>query len=76
MEQNKMQAENESSLIRRDEVANRLNICPRTVNNLCSTGKIPKPLKIGNSIRWDPKELDSWISAGCPEFKKENSNEA
>jgi predicted DNA-binding transcriptional regulator AlpA len=31
------------------------------------TGRIPKPIRIGRSIFWRPKELQAWVDAGCPD---------
>lgn len=36
------------------------------INNLANTGRMPKPLKIGRSIRWRASDIDAWIDAGCP----------
>ena len=31
-----------------------------------NSGRIPLPVRLGRAVRWDRRELDSWISAGCP----------
>ena len=54
------------SLIKVGEVAGMLEITPRTVYRLTDSGKIPRPVKVGSSVRWRRVELESWIEAGCP----------
>jgi predicted DNA-binding transcriptional regulator AlpA len=39
----------------------------RTWRNWDITGKIPKPMRIGRSIYWQPEELKAWVAAGCPD---------
>jgi predicted DNA-binding transcriptional regulator AlpA len=29
-------------------------------------GRIPRPVKIGRSVRWRRTEVEDWITAGCP----------
>ena len=48
------------------DVAEMLQVSPRTVFRLADAGKIPRPLKIGKSVRWKRAELEQWIEAGCP----------
>jgi predicted DNA-binding transcriptional regulator AlpA len=33
---------------------------------LYSTGKVPRPVKIGKLARWRREELRDWVKAGCP----------
>ena len=47
-------------------VAKMLQVTPRTVYRLADAGKIPRPLKIGKSVRWKRSELEQWIENGCP----------
>jgi predicted DNA-binding transcriptional regulator AlpA len=35
-----------------------------------SSGKIPRPVKIGSISRWRRRELERWIDAGCPARQK------
>lgn len=53
-------------LIAADEVARLLNISKRTLWRLLSAGKLPKPVRLGNAVRWRRDELEQWISQGCP----------
>ena len=45
----------------------RLSLSKRQIFRLHSCGKIPKPLKIGGSVRWIASEIESWLAAGAPE---------
>lgn len=46
-----------------------LALSKRQVFRLNSCGKIPKPLKIGGSVRWSADEISSWLAAGAPDRK-------
>ena len=48
------------------EVAALLKISPRTVWRLLSASKLPKPVKIGRNVRWILRDIEAWISNGCP----------
>jgi len=43
-----------------------LGVSDRTVRRLVDGGKVPKPMRIGHSLRWAPKTINDWIAAGCP----------
>lgn len=43
------------------EVAGFLNIGVSTVWRHVKSGDIPKPLKIGRSVRWRKSTLDDWL---------------
>ena len=47
----------------------RLSLSKRQVYRLNSCGKIPAPIRIGNSVRWDSQECTNWIMAGAPDRK-------
>ncbi|MCA9231911.1 MAG: helix-turn-helix domain-containing protein [Planctomycetales bacterium] len=49
-----------------DELANTLQISKRQVWRLKAKGAIPKPVKIGTSVRWKRSDILEWIDAGCP----------
>lgn len=48
------------------EVSRLLCISSRHVSNLNKTGRMPRPLKLGRSARWDLRELCDWLAAGAP----------
>ncbi len=49
-----------------EELADWLKISKRTVWRLKSAGAIPKPVKIGRSVRWQRNEISAWLEKGCP----------
>jgi predicted DNA-binding transcriptional regulator AlpA len=56
-----------SLLISAKEFATLLSISIRTLWRLRSAGKLPTPVEIGSSIRWNADEVRRWISDGCPD---------
>ena len=49
-----------------DEVAALLGISRAHVWKLASTGRLPKPVRLGRAVRWDRKNLEAWLAAGAP----------
>lgn len=47
-----------------DQVAELMNVCPRTINRLNAAGKLPKAIKIGRALRWNRVELMTWLNYG------------
>jgi len=39
----------------------------RAWRRLDVTDEVPRPIKIGRSVRWQLKELAAWVDAGCPD---------
>ncbi|MEE9128812.1 MAG: helix-turn-helix domain-containing protein [Phycisphaerales bacterium] len=48
------------------EVAKLLSISERHVWALNSSGRIPRPSRLGRAVRWNVNELRAWQDAGCP----------
>jgi len=61
MEVTKMETTNEKLLLKPDEVAKVLSICPRSLWQLTKDGKIPC-VRINHSVRYDPKDLTEFIN--------------
>lgn len=49
-----------------DEVAKLLGISNRHLWSLNSSGRLPRPVRFGRSVRWNVDELRSWLAAGAP----------
>lgn len=49
-----------------EDVARMLSVSTRTVRRLRQEGRIPQPLIVGRSVRWNRETLMQWIGAGCP----------
>ena len=55
-----------SELLDVHTLATMLQCSPRHVYRLSDAGKMPRPLKLGASVRWRRKDVEDWIEAGCP----------
>ena len=49
------------------EVAKLLGISERHLWALNSSGRLPRPVRLGRAVRWNLSELRAWLDAGCPE---------
>lgn len=58
--------ESERLALAADEVAARLGVSPRHVWALNSSGRLPRPIRLGRAVRWNANELAAWLDAGCP----------
>ena len=47
-------------------VAVYLSIPRRSVYRLAAAGRIPRPIRLGASLRWIRAQLDEWVAQGCP----------
>jgi len=63
-----------------ETLGQRASLSKRQIFRLNSCGKIPAPIRIGGSVRWDSQECTNWIMAGAPDrktweaMKKESRN--
>ncbi len=48
------------------EVAKLLNVSLRHVNSLNASGRLPRPIRLGRSVRWLRSDLEAWLEAGAP----------
>ena len=55
-----------SWLLTAAEVAQRMKVCQRHLWALLASGRLPRPVRLGRSVRWRAAELRCWIDAGCP----------
>jgi predicted DNA-binding transcriptional regulator AlpA len=55
-------------LLNTPQMAEFLSIPHKTVQQLASTDRIPRPMKLGfgSGLRWNIFELLEWVEAGCP----------
>lgn len=56
----------EPVLIGKRDAARMLGLGISTLERYILCGWVPKPVKIGNALRWRIDELREWINAGCP----------
>ena len=53
-------------LLSAESLASLLQVSVRTVWRLRSSGRLPRPVRIGGSIRWRAEDVRQWIAQGCP----------
>jgi excisionase family DNA binding protein len=58
--------ENMGLLLTTKEAAKLMRVSDRTLWGWSNDGKMPKPLRIGQSVRYSYEELRAWTNAGCP----------
>ncbi len=58
------------------ELADMLDVSLRQVWRLNSAGKLPKPIRLGGSVRWNRQEIMDWFGAGCPDRKTWDARKA
>jgi len=46
-----------------------LSLSKRQIFRLTSCGKLPRPLRIGGSVRWAESTISAWLQAGAPDRK-------
>ncbi|MBD3672369.1 MAG: helix-turn-helix domain-containing protein [Planctomycetaceae bacterium] len=63
------QTESEQLLLPASEAARLLGISKRHLHTLNVSGRLPRPIRLGRSVRWNAEELRAWIAVGCPERK-------
>ena len=52
-------------------LASMLDVSSKTVRRLLTTDQLPRPVRLGRSLRWSVAVLKQWIADGCPASKKE-----
>lgn len=48
------------------QVARMLGVSVRQVWRLHATGRLPRPIRLGNCVRWRRAEIEAFVAAGCP----------
>ena len=48
-------------------LAQLLGVSIRQIWRLNATAKLPKPSRLGGSVRWLRKEIEAFLEAGCPD---------
>ncbi len=48
------------------DVAAMLGVSGRHVYRLADAGRMPRPVKLGGSVRWSRAAILEWIANGCP----------
>ena len=48
------------------EVAKLLNVSERHVWAMTSSGRLPRPIRLGRRVLWSRAEIAAWLEAGAP----------
>jgi len=57
----------QSMAISAKQLSQLLGVSLRQVWRLNATGKIPRPVRLGGSVRFNRAEVARWFEAGCPD---------
>jgi len=52
------------------QAAAMLNVSVRQLWRLNSTGRLPRPIRLGHCVRWRRAELEAFVQAGAPTREK------
>jgi prophage regulatory protein len=71
-EQNQKKAKNvrENLAVCARELAAMLDVSLRQVWRLNASGKLPRPVRLGGSVRWSRQEILDWFSQQCPDRQR------
>lgn len=56
-------------LLSTSELARELRLSPKTIRRLNESGKLPRPIHIGHSLRWRREDVAKWLELGSPDRK-------
>ncbi|MCX5643215.1 MAG: AlpA family phage regulatory protein [Phycisphaerae bacterium] len=51
------------------QLSQMLGVSLRQCWRLNAVGKLPKPVRLGGSVRWNRQEVTEWFEAGCLDRK-------
>lgn len=57
----------EALAITAEELAELLGISKRHLWSLNAKAKLPRPVRLGRSVRWSLPEVRDWLAAGAPD---------
>jgi predicted DNA-binding transcriptional regulator AlpA len=57
-------------LLNAKEIAAMLHVSERHLWRLKAAGKVPKPVKVGECVRWLLRDIEAWLEMGCPSQKE------
>ncbi len=61
---------NTCQLLTAKDAAKLCRLSKRSWFRLSSAGRIPKPVRIGGSVRWRQSDIELWFSMNCPDRKE------
>ncbi len=57
----------QSIAISAKQLSQLLGVSLRQIWRLNATGKLPQPVRLGGSVRWNRAEIKQWFESGCPD---------
>ena len=72
---NRQQAEQSPAVWTAKQVAAHLNISVRQVWRLNSTGRLPKPVRIGSCVRFRTRDIINYVDMRCPNREAFEANQ-
>ena len=61
-------------LLTATEVAQLVGLSDKQIHRLNDRGDIPRPVRVGGSVRWRTSELEDWVDSGCPHRQQTERN--
>jgi excisionase family DNA binding protein len=52
------------------ELGRRMGVSLRHVRRMDSAQKLPRPVRLGRSVRWPAAEIDDWLRSGAPDRER------
>ena len=59
-------ADDQRLLLDASAAARLLSVSERHLRKLHAAGQLPRPIRLGRSVRWSRATLERWIELGCP----------
>ena len=51
-------------------VAEMCDVAPETIRRLTDRAAMPKPVRLGRSVKYRLDDIEAWINDGCPDLSK------
>ncbi len=67
MTTNDQKIKREPLAISGSELAKQVGVSLRHIRRMDVMGKIPRPVRIGNAVRWLASEIEEWLENGAPD---------
>lgn len=64
--QTKGRARSRAMLLSANEVAELLGVSLAFVRKLDSSGRLPRAIRLGRTVRWSLRTLENWLAVGAP----------
>ena len=65
--QTEIRENKEALALSAEGLARTLGVSLRHVRRLDAAGKLPRPVRLGASVRWPVAEIEAWLAGGAPD---------